>query len=227
MLKNKILLFILPVLFAFSAYTQNGPSTWFELEFSKKIVKNLKVEFNPELRLLGGFKMDSYILEGGLSYKLHKYLTFAGYYRYENEWKYKNSTGAYKGQVSSNRIAFDAKSGFEMNRFDFQFRIRYTNGADFDQTTNDKASYFRYRAKIDYDIKGSKLVPFVSIEAFHDLILKDFDKMRYTGGLAYAINKNNEIGLFYRLQDYLEPKDYTGDPKESMNIIGIGYSLKF
>jgi len=220
-MRNKINLLILAMLFSFSGYAQSGTSTWVELEFSKEIWKNMKVEFNPELRMLGGFEMDSYILEGGLSYKLHKYFTLAGYYRFEKEWKYNNSTGAYKGQVSSSRMAFDAKSGFELKRLAIQFRVRYTNGADFDQTTNDKASYFRYRAKLDYDIKGSKLVPFASVEAFHDLILNDVDKIRYTAGMAYSINKNNELGLFYRLQDYLEAD------KISMNIIGIGYSLKF
>lgn len=220
-MRIKISLLILTILFSFGGLAQSQPSTWIELGFSKTIIKNLKVEFNPELRLFGDFKMDTYILEGGLSYKLHKYLTVAGYYRYENEWDYKKSTGAYKGQVSSNRIAFDAKSGFELNRFDFQFRLRYTNGADFDQTTDDRASYFRYRAKVNYDIKGSKLEPYVSVEAFHDLILNDVDKMRYTGGLSYPINKNNELSLFYRLQDYSE------NEKSSMSIIGIGYSLKF
>jgi len=220
-MKNKILLLTLAIMLSLSGYTQSGPSTWVELEFSKKLIKNLKVEFNPELRLFSGFEMDTYILEGGLSYKLHKYLTIAGYYRYENEWDYKNSTGAYKGQVASNRIAFDAKSGFELNCFDFQFRLRYTNGADFDQTTDDRTSYFRYRAKINYDIKGSKLAPYVSVEAFHDLILNDVDKMRYTGGVAYPINKSNELSIFYRLQDYSETA------KESMDIIGIGYSLEF
>jgi len=222
MKRSKIHLLILPILIALSGYAQNnGTSTWVEIEFSKKVTQKLKIEFNPELRLLGDFKMDTYILEGGLSYKLHKYLTVAGYYRYENQWDYKNSTGAYKGQVSSNRIAFDAKSQLNLSRFDFQFRLRYTNGVDFDQATNDKASYFRYRAKIEYDIKGSKLSPYVSVEAFHDLVLNDIDKVRYTGGGSYPINKSNELSLFYRLQDYSETN------KESMGIIGIGYSLKF
>jgi hypothetical protein len=219
--KNKIFLSILAILIGLSGHAQNSPSTWLELEFSKKVIRNLKIEFNPELRLLGDFKMDTYILEGGLSYKLHKYLTVAGYYRYEDQWDYKNSTGAYKGQVSSKRIAFDAKSDFGLSRFDFQFRLRYTNGADFDQATNDKASYFRYRAKAYYDIKGSKFTPYISVEAFHDLILNDVDKMRYTGGASYAINRNNELSLFYRLQDYSETT------KKSTDIIGIGYSLKF
>jgi hypothetical protein len=221
MKKNKILLIVISILLGISGFAQSGPSTWIELGFSKKVVKNLRVEFNPEIRMFGGFEMDTYILEGGLSYKLQKYLTVAGYYRYENEWDYKKSTGAYKGQIASSRIAFDAKSGFQLNRFDVQFRIRYTNGADFDQTTDDRASYFRYRAKIDYDIKSCKLVPYISFEAFHDLISNNIDKKRYTAGLSYPINKNNELSLFYRLQDYSEAD------KESMDIIGIGYSLKF
>ena len=50
---NRINLLILLILFSFSGFAQNGPSTWVELEFSKKIVKNLKLEFNPELRMLG------------------------------------------------------------------------------------------------------------------------------------------------------------------------------
>ena len=220
-MRIRISLLILAILFNFFSYAQTDPSTWIELGFSKKVIKNLKVEFNPELRLFGDFKMDTYILEGGLSYKLHKYLTIAGYYRYEKAWDYKKSTGAYKGQVASNRIAFDAKSGFDLNRFDFQFRLRYTSGADFDQTTDDKASYFRYRAKIDYDIKGSKFAPYVSVEAFHDLILDHVDKVRYTCGLNYPLSDHHELGLFYRLQDYSEAD------KSSTNIIGIGYSLKF
>lgn len=129
-MSNKILLLFLPLLLVFSGYTQNNPSTWFELGFSKEVVKNLKIEFNPELRLLGGFKMDSYILEGGLSYKLHKYLTLSSYYRYEDEYDYKKKTGAYKGQLSLNRLAFDAKSGIELYRFNFQLRLRFTKGID-------------------------------------------------------------------------------------------------
>ncbi|MDP2339174.1 MAG: DUF2490 domain-containing protein [Bacteroidota bacterium] len=228
MIKAKLFLLILPLFFAFSGFAQKEPSTWFELEFSKKINKKLKLEFNPELRLLGGFKMDSYILEGGLSYKLHRYLTVSGYYRYEDEYDYKKSTGAYKGQLSLNRIAFDAKSGFELKRFNFQFRLRYTNGL---YATNNE-SEFRYRAKIDYDIKGLKLVPFASVELFHDRTVteidkaliaggfKAIDKVRYTGGLAYNLNKNNEISLFYRLQDN-RIKD------EQKNILGLSYSHDF
>ena len=226
-MKNKILLLILTLLFVISGFAQESPATWIEIGLSKNIIKNLKVEFNPELRLRGDYQLDTYILEGGVSYKLHKYLTLAGYYRYENEYDYKNSTDEYKGQLVSNRIAIDVRSGFELKRFDFSFRLRYTNGNDFDQTTDAKASFFRYRAKMKYDINGSKLVPFASVEVFHDLIVNQLDKTRYTFGLAYPINKHHEVSIYYRLQDYYEPTNYIGDKKPSLDIIGIGYNFDF
>lgn len=244
-----------------SVYSQNLPNTWIELEFSKKITDNLKFEFAPELRLqdgfnmdsTNGFKMDSYILEGGLSYKVHKYLTVEGYYRFEEEYKAKykrkrdengNKIPGYEyvySDNSSNRLAFDIKSGFDIDRFGFQFRIRYTQGL----YANNDASEFRYRVKVDYNIKGIKLVPFVSAEFFHDQSVlqttrdsisggfKGIDKIRYTGGLSYKINKNNEVTLFYRLQNnritpvenlYLEAKD---QKEAKINILGLGWSHDF
>ena len=229
MAKNKILIFILSLFISTAAIAQSNPSTWIELGFSKKIVKNLKVEFNPELRFFNDFKMDSYILEGGLSYKLHDYLTVAGYYRYENTNDYKPNREVYVWEAS-NRFAFDAKTGFDIQRFDVSFRLRYTNGAEVDRPDEERLSFLRYRTKIDYDIKGSKFIPYASLEAFHDLKENYFDKIRYTGGLAYPLNNDNELSLFYRLQDCLEDPSIDEalvDKKESMHIIGIGYSLKF
>lgn len=225
MRKNTLLIVLLSVLLSTAAKAQSGPRTWTELEFSKKIVKDLKVEFNPELRFYNDFRIDTYILEGGLSYKLHKYLTVAGYYRYENTNDYKPNREVYVWEPS-NRLALDAKTDMDVARFNLSFRLRYTSGAKVDQAADEQDSYFRYRVKADYDIKGSKIIPYVSYEAFHDLKQNYFNKMRYTGGLAYPINKNNELSLFYRLQDYLELNSLE-DKKESMNIIGIGYSLKF
>lgn len=216
-MRKKIFLLTTAIVFSIAGYTQ---AIWTELEFSKKIVKNLKVEFNPELRLLDNYKMDTYILEGGLSYKMHKYLTLAAYYRYENEWDYKKSTGAYKSQVSLNRLAFDAKTGFSFRRFDLALRLRYTKSI-LDDSSDDEKSFFRYRLKVGYDIKSSKFIPYVSAEAFHDLDTKEFTKYRYTAGLDYAINSKNGVGLFYRIQDYKEAD------KASLKIIGIGYNFKF
>jgi hypothetical protein len=226
-MKRKLLALFVPLFFVFSGYTQM-PATWVEIELSKKIVKNLKFEFNPELRLLDDFKMDSYILEGGLSYKLHKYLTIASYYRFEEQWDYKKKSGAYKGDYSYNRLAIDLKPGYDFYRFSLQGRIRYTKGLD----ATDNASELRYRAKLDYNIKGIKLLPFVSIELFNNKSVteaektlisggfKDINKIRYTAGLSYELNKNNEVSLFYRLQDNRVKNEWA-------DILGLGFSHDF
>jgi hypothetical protein len=226
--RNKLLLILFIVNFSLTGFAQKFPATWMELEVSKQVIKNLKIELNPELRLLDSLKMDSYILEGGLSYKLHKYLTLASYYRYEDVYKYKKKSGAYKGQENFSLLAFDAKSGFDIDRFGIQFRLRYTQGI----YANNNASEFRFRTKIDYDIKNCKLIPYVSVEVFHDYLVlstdrelisgqfQGVDKIRYTFGTSYTINKNNEASIYYRLQD--------NRIKNTMsNILGLGYSFDF
>lgn len=217
-MKYRITLLLLLQFIFQAAFSQSNPSTWIELELSKKIVKNLKVELNPELRLFGGFEMDTYIIEGGFAYKLHKHLTTAAYYRFQNEYKYRKKLDIYEYE-SSNRFAFDAKSGFSLKRFDFQLRVRYTNGSEDDKDTGKKPSFFRYRAKTEYNIKNLKITPFASVEVFHDLNLKELDKTRYSGGITYPLNKNNELSMFYRIQDY-------SDIRPNVNIIGFGYDLK-
>jgi hypothetical protein len=198
-----------------------------EIELSKKLVKDLKFEFNPDLRLLDDFKMDSYILESGLSYKMHKYLSIAGYYRFEEAWDYKK-TGVYKGKNSFNRLAFDVKSDYDFYRFNIQGRIRYTKGLD----ALDNESELRHRAKLDYNVKGIKLLPFVSVEFFNNKSVpdddktkisggfKDINKIRYTGGLSYTLTKKDEISLFYRLQD-------NRVKNETDNILGLSLSHDF
>jgi len=214
--------------FALSSPAQKFPATWFEVGVSKEIVKNLKFEFNPELRLLDSLKMDSYILEGGLSYKIHKYFTLSGFYRYDTEYKYKKKNGEYKGKEALHMLACDAKSRVEMDRFGLSFRLRYIQGLfEF----ND-ASELRFRTKVDYNIRNSKFVPYASVEFFHDFLtldeerelisgaLQGIDKIRYVFGTSYAFNKKHELSVYYRIQDTRIKDTYN-------NVIGIGYSFDF
>ena len=85
--------------------------------------------------------------------------------------------------------------------------------------SNNEASYFRYRAKLVYDINSTNLAPYISAELYHDLIIKDIVKKRYTIGIAYTLKKKHEIALFYRIQ--LKPIEMTTD-----QILGIGYEFK-
>jgi long-subunit fatty acid transport protein len=197
-----------------SGQSVTWPATWFEFGISKKITKSLKLEFTPELRYFEDFKLDSYILEGGIVYKVQKYLSLGTLYRFENEYKVKKDMFS-----PSHRGEFFAASGFDFNRFKFQLRVLYVNDLGIAPATNNEASYFRYRAKLAYDIKSTDLTTYISTELYHDLIVKEIDKLKYTIGLAYALKKKFEIGLFYRIQQ--KPIEMTTD-----HIIGIGCELK-
>lgn len=197
-----------------SGQSVTWPATWFEFGLSKKISKNIKLEFTPELRYFEDFKLDSYILEGGVYYKVHKYLSIGSLYRFENEYKAKKAMFS-----PSHRGEFFAATGFDYNRFKLQFRVLYVNDLGIAPATNNEASYFRYRAKLEYGFKSTHLTTYISSELYHDLILKEIDKQRYTLGIAYTLRKKSEIGLFYRIQ--YRPIEEITEP-----ILGVGYEIK-
>jgi hypothetical protein len=205
----------------FLGYFQNAygqsvkwPATWIEIGISKKINKTIKLEFTPELRYFEDLKLDSYILEGGLVFKVHKYLNLGTLYRFENEYKVK------KDEFNpSSRMQFFAGTGFDYNRFKIQFRILYVDDLGIAPETNNQASYFRYKAKLDYDFHSSNLAPYIAIELYHDLIIKAIDKKRYTLGLSYSLKKNHEFSLFYRIQQ--KPIEMNTD-----HILGLSYEFK-
>ncbi len=213
-MKKLVFIFTIILLTGATVKAQDGLYTWYAIEASKKITSNLKFEITPELRFEPGLSLSEYIIESGLSYKVIKKLTVGGYYRYSGEEKK-------KGTQTSNRFAFDAKSGFDLNRLAFSFRLRYTNSTDNYNEETDHSSFFRYRIKIDYDIPKSKFEPFASVELFHNLKAGEISKTRYTGGLSYAFNKKNELSLYYRIQDFNAADDPTN------HIIGVGYSIQF
>ena len=76
------------------------------------------------------------------------------------------------------------------------------------------------RAKIKYNIKGIKIDPFFSYEAFYDITLKEWFKGRYDIGASRDFGKHHEIGLYYRHQDYYYNRN-------SVSILGINYEFKF
>lgn len=219
-MKNKLSILFLLCLINLFSNAQDTPSTWYEIEFSKKIIKNLKLELNPKLKLKDDFEMDSYFIETGLSYKLTNYLSIGGFYRFVNEYNYRDKREVYEWEPVNRWIA-EAKSGFVLDRFDFQLRLRYVYGQVIEDEEEDQESNMRYRAKVNYDIKGSKFEPYATIEAMHNLDEGLIDRLRFTGGMLYNLNKKNAIELYYSFQSYLDSDD------KHLHIIGIGYCLKF
>lgn len=103
-----------------------------------------------------------------------------------------------------------------------------------DGSSNDKYSYMtdtkkaksdhklRSRLSVSYDIKQCPFEPFAEVEVYNELDNAfAYDKIRYTVGTDYKINKEHKLTLYYRYQDYADIDEVGG------HVLGIGYAIEF
>ena len=211
---KRFLILIITILFSFTTVFAKTEKfgTWIEFTLTKKITKKLEFSFSPEFRLQDDFTLDEYNLDGKLAYKPWKFLDFAATYRINTNIK-KNDN------VVSQKFLIDATGKTNYDRFDASLRNRFTNDAESGNVDWGNI-YYRPRAKLKYNIKGSKIEPFTSFELFLDLNNGYFDKGRFDVGFTRKIKKKHEFGMYYRLQDYFSDRG-------SINILGIDYGFKF
>jgi len=181
------------------------------LDLSFKPIKNLQLSFTPELRFDENFSLDKYVFEGGAEYKVLKFLELGATYRFGINPRDGKDT------QYANRYSFSATAKKEFNRFQPAFRLSYTNDAD-DEVSNEK--FLRYKASLDYNIRKSKITPFVGVEAFQRLSDADLYKMRYSAGLDYKLVKKNYLGVNYKF-------DYYQNEYKNRHIFSVGYKIKF
>lgn len=80
----------------------------------------------------------------------------------------------------------------------------------------------RSRLQISYDIKKCPFEPYAEVEVYN--LLDNafaYDKIRYTVGTEYKINKEHKLKLFYRYQDYADIDEVSG------HVLGLGYAFEF
>ena len=81
-------------------------------------------------------------------------------------------------------------------------------------------SVLRSRLQAEYKVKNFPANPYASVETFNAWNL---EKIRYTAGVDWKINKQNVVGLFYRYQHVHNDSD--NEPNR--HAIGLSYKLKF
>nr|WP_319264885.1 DUF2490 domain-containing protein [uncultured Draconibacterium sp.] len=207
---KKLILLLSISFIGFQAFSQR---TWFDAEFSTEIVNNLELSVAPELRFKEEFELNEYFLQTALEYQFNKYFSLAAGYRYGY-----NINGDDEHQ-SFGRFNLDAKTNVKWNNLQPKFRLRFTNADDFSDE-NENVNYLRYKFELEYKIKKLDLEPYVLAEWYHDLDLKEISKSRYESGMMYKINKHHKIGVYYRLNHYLN------SDKNNRNIVGLSYKFK-
>ena len=81
-------------------------------------------------------------------------------------------------------------------------------------------SVLRSRLQAEYKIRTFPATPYASVETFNAW---ELEKVRYTIGADWKINKQNVVGLFYRYQHV--KNDSENEPNR--HSIGLSYKVKF
>lgn len=178
-------------------------------ELNWKLAKGLKFSLEPEIRFDRSFAIDSYQFGAGLRYKTLKYLYLGAGYR-----MIIIPTSSYES-TTNNKFEFSATLKERFGRFTPSARVLYSNYAD-DEIDDKK--FWRYRAKVEYDIRKCPLTPFFSMEAYQSMEENLLYKMRYSTGVDFKVASGKYLYFNYKM-DYFQLKYKT------RNIFGIGYKV--
>lgn len=197
---------------------------WTSASLSFKILPKLKASVEEEFRLRDkSGSIDRFESTLDLSYKFNKYISASGGYVLIN---YNHPE---KSWETRHRFYLDAQGEYSFCRFKIGLRERFqsTYRIGISRTENRANPKFYLRSRIlgSYDIRKSGFSPFGSVELYYTLNdpqENNFNKIRYTIGTKYRIDKKSVLSLYYR---YVAGTDY--EDIEGVSISGLSYSFTF
>jgi len=196
---------------------ENDFGSWFSVELSGKLTKNLSAEFEEEIRLFQNMgKIDRLLTSPGINYKISKFLkTGVGY-----AWIYGNDLN---DEVWRNRHRFYGyvQGKAELGRFTFSLRERFQT-TFYKEKKQQYRNYLRSKLEVDYDIRGFKGEPYLAAEMHNRLNNPDgnrIENLRYTLGMQYPFSKKLAIDGFLRLNQDINVKN-------PVNMFIVGACLK-
>lgn len=217
-------------------------SLWTTAEMDFKMAKNVTGNVGGEYRTTDGLGgTERWAVFAGVDYKPLKWLKLSAEYKFLDCWNDSRTTK--KDNVVDSywqprhRLSLSATGRYRTGRFTISLRERYQYTHSTEQTVpkwdGDDGSaksdevieaedkhVLRSCLKAEYNVKGCALTPFASVEAYNSLTDGfSHEKMRYTIGADYDINKHHAVTLFGR---YIDKAD--GDEGDGF-VIGVGYKF--
>jgi len=200
-----------------------GLEGWAIAEVSLKITKKFSVDLAQHVRQKYDISLlDKYFTQVGFNYELFKDFKVALKGRFISD---NDTEGNIQGIDSKFRYQTDISYKHDVGIVDLTYRLSYQNSNELGMPDIPN-QYARFRTGINYKIKAIKTVVKIEGELFNQFQKEKQDNgnnlYRLTMKLNRKIKKNNEIGVFYRIQndiDRIQPVD--------RKIIGLKYSHKF
>jgi len=223
---RRTLLTILLFCASAAAFCQDDFGIWYNISAEHKLAKKLQLDLSTSIRTFDkAGKIDEAFFEGGITFKITKYLAVAGAYRISDNREKDDSYHLrhkwfvdIKGSTSLGDLALSAR---------FRFEERYKTYF-LDDNDDIPRSHGRIKLKALYNIPHFPVNPFIASEIFCPMFTKasdkktrEIDKARYMGGVEYNIAKRHSVDIAYMFQ-----RDYLPHISD-INILYLEYSFKF
>jgi hypothetical protein len=224
MMKNRLaLLCFFIVLFFQAAQCQDKDfGIWYGFDGEYSMTKNLSLKAETMLRTNNNASsFDEAFLETGITYKLNKYISVGAFYRLTDKQE-KNDE-----YYINHKIFEEVKGTLPVKDlvFSLRFRLQEQIKTYFNKESDKETEYqVRFKLKALYKVPDFPVDPYITYETF-SVVFTGSDRLvaknRFEAGLEYKIAKKQSIGLAYIFERDFQPH------LSDMNIISVGYSVKF
>lgn len=194
---------------------------WPQVQIGCSLSDRFKLSLEEQVRFRENVsQVKKELTDVGITFKINKALRIGVSYRLELAYKNRDESAWRNGLFGD--ILFRQK----LDRFQFDYRCRFQSAKIESLSEVSSLNQWminRHKASFQYDIKGIPLIPFIEAEIFVPFSKEDplmIDEYRLWAGLAYGLNKRNEISLKFGIQQEVN----VADPLRAY-ILGLGYSL--
>jgi hypothetical protein len=209
---------------------QQGSSTsdvqlWTGLGLEKSLVNDkLNIGLSQEFRMDKNLShLDIYFTEASFKFEIIDNVSLGYAYRYIN--KNKDSNGYQIRQRSNFDLSFKQKS----KRLKLDYRLRFQSKTKKPEEYSDVAqTKYRFRVKGSYNIKKSKLNPYLGAEVFYIPEKHEQngnEKLRFTAGATRKMKKLGKLNMYYRIEQELGSFS-SPQPAFTSHILGLNFTFK-
>jgi hypothetical protein len=193
-----------------------------ELGIEKKFLKNWNAGFENTYRWIeDASRLDEIDFDFSLGYKAFRFMNLSAGYRFRIDMKKQ------EGYNKKHRYNFDVSFRHRFGRFTPTYRIRYQNMDDdyipFEDINQEK-HILRNRLLMNYDIRKSKLTPFIYLEVYGQ-IEENYPfgmRLKTSFGCKYRFEKAGAVKAAYRID-----RELNADNPYTYYNLELGYVYEF
>lgn len=210
-----ILLFLMAFVSQF-VWGIDGAGVAFKVTLTGKIYKKLSFLVEEDIRPRKDFREAEWFLSTGeLNYSFNRYLV--GGAGYMLLCKYKSA------EELRNRYYLFVTGSYPVGNFTFSLRERFQS--TYKTESLHPKNYLRSMFNVSCRIAKTGFSPFAYVEIYNNTGFKggmNTDKIRYSAGTNYQLNKQNIFQTYYRYHTF-----NVDDPVNYRHVIGMSYTHRF